>query len=186
MMAYKLAKDKPDYFAALFVVGASYGGHGHAGFGSLVEHDLQGTSYAISLFSVHGNDDVTIPRGSGTTGVTGSATYKADLEAAGVPTDEALDVAPAYRTMGGVLDEYRSYDGMPSSPASTSTTEDDVSGGTTSTRVTWKRSGGASNPMVVGHTDPEWDGDEAEFVGANRYITTAEVWNWLKNHPRTT
>jgi poly(3-hydroxybutyrate) depolymerase len=63
LMAYKLAHDRPDVLAALWVMSAAFGGRNHEGLTPTITNDPQGSS-TLSLFAHHGDPDAVVPPGA--------------------------------------------------------------------------------------------------------------------------
>ena len=76
---------------------------------------------------------------------------------------------------------YRTHNNCATTAYSYSTTESDVSGGTTSQKAVWRQDLNPANPEVVAYFDP--DMDHTNFV-PNRYFTATDVWDFFKAHPR--
>jgi hypothetical protein len=107
MMAYKLAHDVPDMFAALWVISAEFGGPSHEGLGSTATNDPQGSSNE-SLFANQEEDDVAIPTGprNDPTGRDPNSIEYGVYTAAGIRSSDADKLVGSVRNLAPAIDSY--------------------------------------------------------------------------------
>jgi poly(3-hydroxybutyrate) depolymerase len=184
MFAYRLAHNVPDTFAALWAMSATVGGRAHEGLSATVTNEPQGSS-SVSLFALHGDQDVIVPPGAvgDPTGRTQSLVGVLLHTATGLPAADAVAHADSVRHLEAAVAAYVAHNDCEPTPSSTSTTEPDIAGGTSSVRLAYRPASGAANPEVVVYRDPTLGHDGFTSSG-NRYFGPAEVWDFFKAHPR--
>lgn len=184
MMAYKLAHEMPDHFAAIWALSAAYGGRAHDGLTPTVTNDPQG-SLSLSLFAHHGELDDTVPPGARNdpTGLTVSATSQNLYALGGLPAGDAAAHATSVRPLAAAIAEFKLYNDCAPTAFSSSTTEADLNGTNTAETYVFRRSGGGANPEVVVYRDPTM-GHTGLTGSANRYFDEGDVWDFFKAHPR--
>jgi len=185
MMAYKLAHELPDQFAALWVMSSAIGGRAHDGRTPTVTNDAQGT-HKLSLFAHHGDQDVVVPPGPGLdpTGTQINSIAHALYQAAGMPTTNADDYVGSVRNLNAAIEIYKLHNDCEPTAFSSSTTEADIGGGTGSQQYVFRQAGGAPNPEVIVYRDPVLEHTGLTATGAPRYFDQADVWEFFKSHPR--
>ena len=184
MMAYRMVHEVPDVFAALWVVSSAIGGRANEGLTRTVTNDPRGTT-SVSLFAHHGDNDLIVPPGpvGDPTGRAQSLVSVLLHSATGVPAADAAIHADSVRHLEAAVVGYISHNDCEPAPFSTSSTEPDLAGGTTSERRVFRQASGSSNPEVVVYRDPAMD-HEGFTSSANRYFRPADVWDFFKAHPR--
>lgn len=184
MMAYKLAHELPDHFAALWAMSAAYGGRSHEGLMPTVTNDPQG-SFSLSLFAHHGEADIVVPPGprNDQTGRATSSFNHAVYVAAGLQAADADDYVGSFRTLHAAVEEFKLYNDCDPTAATSSTTEPDIGGGNSALKFVFQRPGNPANPEVTVYRDPVMA--HTGFTSSpNRYFDAAAVWDWFKLHPR--
>jgi len=184
MMAYKLAHERPNHFAALWALSAAYGGRAHEGLTPTITNDPQG-SFGLSLFAHHGEADTVVPPGprNDQTGRTTSTFNRALYVATGLQAADADDYAGSFRTLHAAVEEFKLYNDCEPVAASQSTVEPDIGGGNGALRFLFQRTGNPANPEVVVYRDPAM-AHTGFTASPNRYFDAADVWDWFKLHPR--
>ncbi|HUL05337.1 MAG TPA: alpha/beta hydrolase-fold protein [Candidatus Acidoferrum sp.] len=184
MMAYKLAHELPDHFAALWAMSGAYGGRSHEGLTPTITNDPEG-SFGLSLFAHHGEADVVVPPGprNDQTGRTTSAFNRALYIAAGLQPADADAYAGSFRTLHAAVEEFKLYNDCEPGAASSSTVEADIGGGNGALKFVFQRRGNPSNPEVVVYRDPAM-AHTGFTASPNRYFDAADVWDWFKLHPQ--
>lgn len=184
MMAYKLAHEMPDHFAAIWALSGAYGGRSHDGLTPTVTNDPQGT-LSLSLFAHHGELDTTVPPGgrNDPTGLTVSTTSQSIYALGGLPAADAAAYATSVRPLAAAIAEFKLYNDCAPTAFSSATTEPDLNGTNTSETYVFRRSGGAANPEVIVYRDPTM-GHTGLTGSANRYFDESDVWAFFKAHPR--
>lgn len=187
MMAYKLAHDVPDTFAALWVMSAAYGGRSHEGLNATVTNDPQGSS-SVSLFAHHGEADVVIPPGprNDPTGREPNSIEHGVYTAVGLQASEADIVVGSVRNLAAAVDSYILYNNCEPNWFAESATELDINGGNTSRKYTFRQDGNPPNPEVIVYRDPVMAHTGFTAPAAPRYFDAADVWDFFKAHPRVT
>jgi poly(3-hydroxybutyrate) depolymerase len=182
MMAYRLASEIPNTWAALWVMAAAFGGRSHDGLTPTVSHSPRGHS-GVSLFAHHGELDELVPPGpvNDPSGLALSITLRDAYDATGVTSPDAEVYASSLRHLQAAAVTYRTYNNCRANPYDVQTNLADVGGGLTSTQTTYRQEGNPANPEVVIYRDPLME--HTNFV-ANRYFTAADVWEFFKTHPR--
>lgn len=184
MLAYRLAHDMPDYFAAIWAMSAAYGGRSHDGLTPTVTNDPQGST-SLSLFAHHGENDDTVPPGprNDPSGLTLSPTSQALYTLGGLPAADVGAHATSVRPLAAAIAEFKLYDDCAPAAFSSSTTEADLNGTNTSETYVFRQAGGGANPEVIVYRDPTMG--HIGFTGsANRYFDQTDVWDFFKAHPR--
>lgn len=185
MMAYKLAHEVADYFAALWVMSGAYGGRSHEGLTSTVLNNPRGSS-SVSLFAHHGDVDTVVPPGARTVASGRVQPTDPDFYAAfGVPGAAALDYKPSFRTLAAAVDTFTLYNNCEQQPFEINRPPADgaadINGTDEGVKVAFRQPGGAVNPEVIVHRDPHMG--HTDFL-ANRYYQAGDVWDFFKEHPR--
>ena len=192
MMAYKLAHEIGDHFAALWVMAGAIGGRSHEGLTGTITNDPTGRS-AVSLFAHHGELDVVVPPGpqQDTSGRVQS-TYRSrslrrDRDARRRDPD-AQDVvaAPGGRDRDLQTAQRLRADGLLQSARHRR--QHDIRRGRgrsrdTSLKFVFRRTDLAPNPEVIVYRDPTMDHTNFTDAGQYRYFDAADVWNFFKSHP---
>jgi poly(3-hydroxybutyrate) depolymerase len=184
MMAYKLAHDRPDVLAALWVMSAAFGGRNHEGLTPTITNDPQGSS-TLSLFAHHGDPDAVVPPGphNDPEGRQPSVFAHALYVAAGMTAADADVQVGSFRNLAAAIQEFRLYNDCEPTAFSSSTTEPDIGGGNGSLTYVFRRSGNPVNPEVIVYRDPVMQ--HTGFTASpSRYFTEADVWAFFKDHPR--
>jgi poly(3-hydroxybutyrate) depolymerase len=183
MMTYKLAHGMPDYFAALWVMSAAYGGRAHEGLTHTITNDPQGSS-SLSLFAHHGEDDVVVPPGprDDPAGRALSTSSRALYVATGLAAVDADAYAGSFRHLDAAVAEFKLYNDCEPT-AYSSTTEADLGGTNTSEKDVFRRTGNPANPEVIVYRDPTMG--HTGFIGnMHQYFDHGDVWEFFKSHPR--
>jgi predicted esterase len=192
MMAYKLAHEIPDYFAALWVLAGAYGGRSHEGLTGTVTNDPQGSS-SVSLFAHHGElDDVVPPGPQQDKSGREQGTHLPDLYAlTGMPAADIPLRKSSMRHLAAAIEAYKLHNDCeatayfdPLGIDGSTTTAPDVNGTATSLKFVFRRADNAPNPEVIVYRDPLMDHVNLTAAGLNRYVTAADVWSFFKSHPR--
>jgi len=176
MMAYRLAADVPNYFRAMWVYAASYGGKALDGFTSLVENVPGSSDDPISVFHLHGGSDATVDPGidQDYTGLTVSPQAEQTLLDEKVDAQDAPAHARSDRSLSGAMLAYRNHNGTALNPYFETNTAASVNGQNDSTRREWRNAAGDPFPSVVLYRDPTLG-----HTGLD-YVTAAQIWNWFK------
>jgi poly(3-hydroxybutyrate) depolymerase len=182
MMAYRLASEMPNSWAALWVMAAAFGGRSHDGLTPTVTHPPRGHS-SISLFAHHGDLDTLVPPGpyNDPSGLALSTFLRDAYVATGVASPDAERYASALRHLAAAVQTYRTYNNCRRVAYDAQTALADVGGGMTSAQYTFRQDGDPPNPEVIVYRDPLME--HTNFI-ANRYFTAGDVWAFFKVHPR--
>ncbi len=182
MMAYKLAAEQGDTWAAMWVQSASFGGRVCSGYTALVENSPAGTS-PVALFVHHGDDDLTVL--PGTLGAVSqenvSTTAVSALDLQGLTSPDKEDFAKPDRSLAGATDAFKTLNSLQTSPYSDTTNNPDRDGGNTSRRREWRNAASDDHPVVVLYRDPEMNHTNFTSAGVNRYFDETDVWAWFKS-----
>jgi poly(3-hydroxybutyrate) depolymerase len=186
MMAYRLVKEMPDHWGALWVMAAAFGGRSHAELTPTVTHPPQGRS-SVSLFAHHGDLDILVPPGphNDPSGLALSEFIRDVHIATGLTNVDAERYASSLRHLAAAVLTYRTYNNCRSTAYSVNEPPlnglADVGGTNLSVQYTYRQDGSPANPEVTVYRDPLME--HANFI-ANRYFQVADVWQFFKDHPR--
>jgi poly(3-hydroxybutyrate) depolymerase len=191
MLAYRLAHELPNQFAALWVMSGAIGGRSHEGLTGTVMNVPQGGP--VSLFAHHGELDDVVPPGpqedaSGRV----QGTHVPDLYAvSGMPAADIAIRKTSFRHLAAAIETFKlhndceetAYFNLLGTDGST-TTAADVGGTSTSLQYIFRRIGNPANPEVIVYRDPLMEHANFTSAGQNRYFKAVDVWNFFKGHPR--
>jgi poly(3-hydroxybutyrate) depolymerase len=194
MMSYKLARELPDTFAALWVMSGAIGGRSSEGYTATVTNVPLGRSTA-SLFAHHGEMDDVVPPGP-RQDVSGrqSGTHPPDLYLlSGMPAAEIPLRRNSVRHLAAAIASYKLYNDCEDAAYFTTTATDgsslaapDVGGTSTAVKLVFRQAGNAVNPEVIVYRDPLMEHTGFTSAGPNRYFNEADAWSFFKLHPRVT
>lgn len=192
MMAYKLAHEIPDYFAALWVMSGAIGGRSSEGYANTVTNTPSGSS-SLSLFHHHGDLDDVVPPGP-REDISGRevGTHLPDLYAlTGMPAVEIPLRKTSLRHLAAAIAAYKLHNDCentafvsPGDPDASTDSALDLGGGATSVKLVFRQAGNAANPEVIVYRDPTMEHTGFTTPGGNRYFDHTDVWSFFKGHPR--
>ncbi|MEZ4320940.1 MAG: hypothetical protein R3F61_25910 [Myxococcota bacterium] len=186
MLAHRISHFDTNRYAALWCQSAAFGGRYHFSLGSPVSWPPVSSlsdDRAHSFFHHHGGGDMTVrPTGSATDPPQPSPDSRAKyINPGGLASNQADRYQRAdYPPLAGI-EAYKTHNNT--TVLTTLSGQPDRNGGNTSTHQQWRRTGGATNPIVEYYLDPTMD--HTNFPSSpNRYFDAADVWAWFKAHPR--
>ena len=190
MMAYRLVKKMPDYWAALWSMAGTCGGKPHIGRGeddySIVNLPNSG-QYGVSLFAHHGDIDNVVPPGDWDEPDFSCQAAESPNAASLMWEAAGFSNAPDYRTgylpLSQAARSYSNYNNLAGAPEIRD--RDGLAGpGTAQSKsLPDGPDPNAYNPTVVIYRDPNMS--HGGFVShANRYFSEKEVWRFFVYHPK--
>jgi predicted esterase len=191
MLGYRLVKEMPDHWAALWAMSSTCGGKPHVGVSperDRVVNLPESGEFAVSLFAHHGDLDDTVPPGSWEESqfLQYQTPQRPDplyvvYALAGYPN--ALDYRPGLLPLTHASSGYRDYNNLTGDPPLRS--RRGLGGPRTAQSKSWPNVADPNdaNPTVVVYRDP--DMRHTGFTSSpRRYFHEKEVWRFFGYHPR--
>ena len=206
MLGYRLVREMPNHWAALWAMSGTCGGIPHyrvsAENDRVVNLPEDGT-FAVSLFAHHGEADVTVPPGDMSAEDFAYQTpigpdlskpldpskfqdYLGYLTYAFAGFPNALDYSPGYLPLAQASRGFRAYNSLKGQNLQ-NRQRTDLNGGSTAHSLSFPDSENPDdfNPMVVIYRDPTMDHTNFNDKDKIRYFFEKDVWRFFSRHSRT-